>query len=65
MVNRVVGLGIAEPATEEALDAALSAMGDDVSCYVSLATEAQPDDSRRVAPRARARARLGVDDIPT
>ena len=42
MLNRVVGLGVAEPATEAALDAALEAIGDDVSCYVSVAPGAQP-----------------------
>jgi GNAT superfamily N-acetyltransferase len=43
MLNRVAGLGVDEPATEDALDAALAAIGDDVSCYVSVAPEAQPD----------------------
>jgi hypothetical protein len=43
MLNRITGLGIDEPATEEAVDAALLAISDDVSCYVSVAPEAQPD----------------------
>lgn len=42
MLNRIVGLGSEEPATEEALDAALAAMGDDVTCYVSVAPGARP-----------------------
>ena len=42
MVNRVAGLGVDELATEAALDEAFTAMGDDVSCYVSVAPEARP-----------------------
>jgi GNAT superfamily N-acetyltransferase len=43
MVNRLVGLGVDEPATEAALDEALAAIGDDVSCYVAVAPEARPE----------------------
>lgn len=42
MLNRILGLGSDEPATEDALDAALAAMGDDVACYVSVAPGARP-----------------------
>ena len=42
MVNRIVGLGLVEPATESALDEALAAIGEDVSCYVAIAPEARP-----------------------
>jgi GNAT superfamily N-acetyltransferase len=42
MVNRIVGLGVDEPATEAALDAALQAMGSDPTCYVTVAPEARP-----------------------
>jgi GNAT superfamily N-acetyltransferase len=44
MLNRIVGLGVDEPATEAALDEALGAIGDDVDCYVSVAPEARPED---------------------
>lgn len=44
MLNRIVGLGAAEPATEEALDAALAAMGGDATCYVSLLPGARPPE---------------------
>ncbi len=43
MLNQIVGLGVDEPATEAALDEALAAIGDDVSCYVSVAPSARPD----------------------
>ena len=43
MVNRIVGLGVDEPATEAMLDEALAAIGDDVSCYVAVAPDARPD----------------------
>lgn len=43
MLNRVAGLGVDEPATEASLDAALAAIGDDVSCYVSVAPGARPN----------------------
>jgi GNAT superfamily N-acetyltransferase len=42
MLNRIVGLGADEPATQAVLDAALEAMGDDVACYVVVAPEARP-----------------------
>jgi GNAT superfamily N-acetyltransferase len=42
MLNQIVGLGVDEPATEDALDAALAAMGDDVSCYVAVFPGARP-----------------------
>ncbi len=42
MVNRIVGLGVDEPATETVLDEALAAIGEDVSCYVAVAPEARP-----------------------
>ena len=42
MLNQVVGLGVDEPATEEALDAVLRAIGADVSCYVAVAPGARP-----------------------
>ncbi len=42
MLNRIVGLGVDEPATEAALDEALAAIGDDVSCYVAVAPGARP-----------------------
>ncbi|MGZ8687053.1 MAG: GNAT family N-acetyltransferase [Gaiellaceae bacterium] len=42
MLNRIVGLGVDIPATEEALDAALAAMGDEASCYVAVSPDARP-----------------------
>lgn len=42
MLNRIVGLGLVEPATEAAVDAALAAIGDDVSCYVAVEPGARP-----------------------
>ena len=42
MLNQIVGLGVDEPATEAVLDAALEAIGDDVTCYVAVVPEAQP-----------------------
>jgi GNAT superfamily N-acetyltransferase len=44
MLNQIVGLGVAEPATEDALDAALAAIGEDVSCYVAVAPDARPPE---------------------
>jgi GNAT superfamily N-acetyltransferase len=71
MLNRVVGLGVDEPATEAVLDEALAAMGDTVSCYVSVAPKARPealDDwlrSRGLEPGWGWTAfRRGVDDAP-
>ena len=43
MLNRIVGLGAEEPATQPALDAALKRIGDDVTCYVAVAPGSQPD----------------------
>lgn len=42
MLNRVIGLGNAEPATEAALDEAVALMGD-VTFYVSLEPHAEPE----------------------
>ena len=42
MLNRIVGLGVDRPATEEALASALAAIGDDVTCYVAVAPGAEP-----------------------
>jgi GNAT superfamily N-acetyltransferase len=42
MLNRIVGLGVAEPATEAGVDAVLAAIGDDVTCYVAVDPAAQP-----------------------
>lgn len=42
MLNRIVGLGRNEAATEAGLDRALAAIGDDVTCYVAVAPGAQP-----------------------
>ncbi len=71
MLNQIVGLGIDEPATEEALDAALAAIGDDVTCYVAVAPGAQPGD---LVDWLRARGlepgwgwmsfRRGLEDVP-
>ncbi|MEO5633170.1 GNAT family N-acetyltransferase [Gaiella sp.] len=44
MLNQIVGLGVDAPATEDALDAALATIGDDVSCYVAVAAEARPPE---------------------
>jgi hypothetical protein len=63
MLNRIVGLGRSEPATEAGLDEALAAIGDDVTCYVSVAPGAQPTKLVDWI-RARAGARLGLDGIP-
>ena len=71
MVNRVAGLGVDEPATEAALDEALAAMGDDVSCYVAVASEARPEaltgwlHDRGLEPGWGWMVfRRGVDDVP-
>ncbi len=42
MLNQIIGLGVDEPATETALDRALTAIGDDVACYVAVGPEARP-----------------------
>jgi hypothetical protein len=42
MLNRVVGLGLDRPATEEDVDGALAAIGPGVSFYVSVAPAAVP-----------------------
>jgi len=71
MLNRIVGLGADEPATQDALDAALAAIGDDVSCYVSLGPDARPAelvdwlDERGLEPGwGWMSFRRGLDDIP-
>jgi len=71
MLNQIVGLGVDEPATEEALDAALAAIGDDVSCYVAVAPGARPP---QLGDWLHARAlepgwgwmsfRRGLEDVP-
>ena len=71
MLNRIAGLGVDEPATEAAVDDALAAIGDDVSCYVSVAPDARP---RNLADWLRERGleqgwgwmmfRRGVEDVP-
>ncbi len=43
MLNRIVGLGIDDPANESLLDAALDAIGDDVDSYVSISPGARPE----------------------
>ena len=43
MLNRVVGLGVDRPATEEDVDAAIDAMGDAVF-YVAVSPEAGPEE---------------------
>jgi GNAT superfamily N-acetyltransferase len=42
MLNRILGLGVDEPATEAVLDEALTAIGNDVTCYVAVAPDARP-----------------------
>lgn len=42
MLNRVVGLGVERPATEDDVDAALAAVGPGVSFYVAVAPDAKP-----------------------
>jgi GNAT superfamily N-acetyltransferase len=42
MMNQIIGLGVDRPATERGLDAALAAIGEDVTCYVAVAPGAQP-----------------------
>jgi GNAT superfamily N-acetyltransferase len=42
MLNQIVGLGVDRPATEDLVDAALAAIGDDVTCYVAVAAGAHP-----------------------
>ena len=44
MLNQIVGLGVDTPATERALDAALAAIGGDVSCYVAVEPDAEPPE---------------------
>lgn len=71
MLNQIVGLGVDEPATEGALDAALAAIGDDVNCYVAVAPGARPAE---LPDWLRARGlepgwgwmsfRRGLEDVP-
>jgi len=42
MLNRVVGLGVDRPATDEDVDAALAAIGEGVTFYVAVAQCAEP-----------------------
>lgn len=42
MLNRVVGLGVDEPASAEGIDAALAAMGGDVTFYVAVSPSSRP-----------------------
>ncbi len=42
MLNRIVGLGVARPATESDVDEALSAMGSGVTFYASVSPGARP-----------------------
>ncbi len=42
MLNRVVGLGVDTPATEEDVDAALAAIGEGVTFYVAVSPHAAP-----------------------
>jgi len=42
MLNRVVGLGVDRPATEEDVDAALAAIGRGVTFYVAVSPQAEP-----------------------
>lgn len=42
LLNRIVGLGLDAPATEEELDAAIAAMGQGITFYVAVAPGARP-----------------------
>jgi GNAT superfamily N-acetyltransferase len=42
MLNRVVGLGVDDPATEEQVDKAIAAMGPGIRFYVAVASSARP-----------------------
>jgi len=71
MLNRIIGLGVDEPATEAVLDEALAAMGDDVSCYAAVAPAARPAElagwlqERGFEPGWGWMAfRRGVEDLP-
>jgi GNAT superfamily N-acetyltransferase len=44
MVNQILGLGLERPATEEQVDGALAAMGEDVTCYVAVSAGARPPE---------------------
>jgi len=44
MLNRVVGLGVDTPATEDDVDDVLAAMGQDVTFYVAVAPGARPPE---------------------
>ena len=71
MLNRIVGLGVNEPATEAALDEALAAIGEDVTCYVAVAPGAGPPElTGWLSDRGLERGwgwmsfRRGLDEIP-
>lgn len=72
MLNRIVGLGVDEPASEDALDEALAAIGEDVSCYVAVAPDSRPPElvdwlsDRGLEPVwGWMSFRRGLDDIPS
>jgi GNAT superfamily N-acetyltransferase len=72
MLNRVVGLGVDRPATESDVDAALAAIGPEVTFYVAVAPGARPAELP-VWLRARGLSpglgwmvfRRGVEDLPS
>jgi len=71
MLNQILGLGVDTPATEVALDAALAAIGEDVSCYVAVAPGAAPPElldwlrTRGLEPGwGWMSFRRGLEDIP-
>lgn len=44
MLNRVIGLGVERPATEEDLDAAISVIASGVTYYVAVSPKARPEE---------------------
>lgn len=71
MLNRIVGLGVGAPATEDDVDAALAAMGEDTTFYVAVTPAARPAElpqwlaDRGLEPGWGWMAfRRGVDDLP-